>query len=1058
MSGTLIDMAISRSRTVLTALVLILVSGTVAFVGIPKESDPDINIPIIYVKAKLDGVSPSDAERLIARPIEQELRSIEGVKEMRSTGYEGGANVVLEFEAGFDADKALDDVREKLDLAKSELPDATEEPTVHEVNFSLFPVLVVILSGDVPERKLIGLARDLSDEIESIQTVLKAEIAGDRDEMIEVIVDPIKLESYGISATAVTAVMSANNLLIAAGNQDTGKGRFAVKVPGVFENITDIMNMPVVVRNDAAVRVRDVTEVRKTFKDPKGFARVAGKSAVAIEITKRSGENIIETIEQVRALVEKERQTWPEALRQVVNVSFSQDKSDDIRQMLSDLQNNVISAVVLVMIVIVAALGLRTAGLVGIAIPGSFLMAILVMSALGMTLNIVILFGLILAVGMLVDGAIVVTEYADRKMIEGESNRVAYAMAAKRMAWPIIASTATTLAAFLPLLFWPGVVGEFMKFLPLTLVMTLTASLLMALIFVPTLGSLFGKAGTVDAAARRAVSAGEDGDLDNVGGFTGLYIQLLRRVLQHPMKIITIAIAMLVGVQWFYATHGNGIEFFPNIEPNNAKLQVRARGNLSVMEKDQIMRNVEARILDMKEFATIYSRTGRKEQSREAEDIIGTISLEFIDWRLRRPAKEILAEVKQRTADFAGVYVDVREEEQGPPVGKPIQLQITSNHPASLNHAARIIRRKLERMDGLINIDDSLPLPGITWEISVDRAQAAKFGASVKSIGQVIKLVTAGIKVDEYRPDDTTDEVEIRVRYPADIRTIKQLDNIRVPTENGMVPLSNFVKRSAKPRVGTVNRVDGKRVLWVRADLEPGIQADVKVGQIAAWLKTANLDPRVEVAFKGEDEEQRKAKAFLSKAFVIALFIMAIILVTQFNSFYSSFLILSAVIMSTVGVFIGLLLTGQPFGIVMSGVGVIALAGIVVNNNIVLIDTFDRLKQKIEDPMEAILRTGAQRMRPVMLTSITTILGLLPMVFRVNIDFITREVTTGAPSTQWWTQLSTAIVFGLGFATLLTLLVTPASLMVRANVQAWRHRRKEARGMAKNNPAPAAIG
>ncbi len=1045
MTSTVIDAAISHSRTILAALILILVSGTISYINIPKESEPDINIPIIYVNATLDGVSPVDAERLIVRPIEQELRVIEGVKEMRSTGYEGGANVTLEFEAGFDADKAMDDVREKLDLATPELPDETDEPTVHEVNFSLFPVVVVILSGDVPERKLIGLANELQDSIEGIPSVLKAEIAGDREEMVEVIIDPVKLESYGIQASAVTAVMQSNNLLVAAGVQDTGKGRFSIKVPGIFENVADIMNMPVVVDGDSAVRVRDVAEVRKTFKDPKGFARVGGKGAVALEVSKRTGENIIETIADIRKIVETERQNWPVDLQNAVTINFSQDKSDNIRDMLKDLQNNVLCAIILVMVVVVAVLGARTAGLVGIAIPGSFLIGILALSALGLTMNMIVLFALILAVGMLVDGAIVVTEYADRKMIEGEPRSRAYGLAAKRMAWPIIASTATTLAAFLPLLFWPGVVGEFMKFLPLTLILTLSASLLMALIFVPTLGSIFGKPGATDDKSLKAMLAGETGDLDDVEGFVGGYLKLLKPVLRHPGKIVLAAFGMLIAIQVLYGAFGKGVEFFPEIEPENAKLQVRARGNLSIQEKDVIMREVESRILGMTEFETIYTRTGSEENSQEAEDIIGTISLEFIDWDKRRKAEVILKEIDDRTKDIPGIYIDARKEEGGPPVGKPINLQISSRYPEVLENVTALIRQKLENTEGLINIEDSRPLPGITWEVSVDRSQAAKFGVDIKTIGQSIRLVTGGIKVDEYRPDDTDDEVEIRVRYPVEFRTIKQLDHIRVSTNQGVVPLSNFIKRTAEPRIGKVTRVDGKRSLSVKADLEPGLLAEVKVKEISTWLETQKIDPRVEIEFKGEEEEQREAKEFLSKAFGVALFIMAIILVTQFNSFYSALLILSAVIMSTIGVFIGLLLTGQPFGIVMSGIGVIALAGIVVNNNIVLIDTFDQLRKTISDPMEAILRTGAQRMRPVLLTTTTTILGLMPMVFGVNIDFVTREVFMGAPSSQWWTQLSTAIAFGLGFATILTLFVTPASLMIRANVQGWRARRQQAK-------------
>ena len=1049
---TIIDSAIGHTRTIISTLLLILVAGSIAYIEVPKESDPDINIPIIYVVMTHDGISPEDAERLLIRPLEQEMRTIEGVKEMRSQGHEGSASVTLEFEAGFDADKALDDVREKVDLVKPDLPDETDEPTVHEVNISLFPVILVTLSGDVPERTLHRLARDFKDVIEAIPSVLKAEIAGDRDEMLEVLIDPVRVESYGLNAGEAVASVRRSNLLVAAGAQDTGKGRFSLKVPGLLETARDIKGLPLKVEGDAVVLLGDISEIRRTFKDPESFARFNAKRTIALEVSKRTGENIIETIEKVHAAVEEERAGWPEGLARAVHVAFSQDKSDDIRTMLRDLQNNVISAVLLVMIVVVGALGLRTAGLVGIAIPGSFLTAILVLSALGMTINMVVLFSLILAVGMLVDGAIVVTEYADRKMTEGEHRSTAYGLAAKRMAWPIIASTATTLAAFLPLMFWPGVVGEFMKYLPITLVATLSASLLMALIFVPTLGSFIGKpGGTAEAATMRAVAAGDaGGHLEDCGGFTGLYCRLLKGALGHPGKVLVAAAVLLAGVQWTYATFGKGVEFFPEVEPEFAQLQVRARGNLSIHEKDALMRQVEARIINMKEFESVYSRTGRSQQSREAEDIIGTISLEFIDWQLRRPAKKILAEIKERTRNLAGIFVDAREQEEGPPVGKPVQLQLSSLYPDLLAPAVVRVLGGLEGIGGLINIEDSRPLPGIDWEIEVDRAQAAKFGADIDSIGSAVQMVSTGIKLGDYRPDDSAEEIEIRARYPRQYRTLAELDRIRVNTGEGRVPIRNFVQRQPKPRVGTVRRTDAKREMTVKADLVEGILADDKVGEIQAWLAGAGIDPRVKVEFKGEDEEQKKAEAFLSKAFSVALFIMAIILVTQFNSFYSALLILTAVVMSTIGVFIGLLITGQPFGIVMGGIGVIALAGIVVNNNIVLIDTYDRLIEETGEPaLQTIMRTGAQRLRPVLLTSVTTILGLLPMVLGVNIDFITRQIAVGAPSSQWWTQLATSIVFGLGFATVLTLIVTPSALMVRANVKAWLEKRNGAREAAR---------
>ncbi len=1032
-----IGTAFSYSRTVLSVLVFILIAGSFAYRDIPKESEPDIDIPIIYVTVSHDGISPEDAERLLIRPLEQELKTIEGVKEMRSSGYEGGANVLLEFDAGFDADTALQDVREGVDLAKTQLPTASDDPEVHEVNFSLFPVVVVILSGDVPDRALYDLARNLKDAVEGIGEVLEAKLAGNRDEVVEVIVDPLRLESYGLDPALAAATVSGSNLLVAAGVQDTGQGRFSIKVPGLFESVLDIVGLPVLTDGDSVVTVGDIAQVRRTFRDPSTYARVNGRPAVALEVSKRSGENVIATIEKIRAVVKSEQLNWPTTLRESVKVSYSQDRSDQIRTMLSDLQNSVLSAVILVMVVVIAVLGVRSGALVGIAIPGSFLTALLLLYLLEVSLNIVVLFSLILAVGMLVDGAIVVTEFADRRLSEAVPRRQAYLQASQRMAAPIIASTATTLAAFLPLVFWPGIVGEFMKFLPMTVLLTLSASLLMALIFVPTIGAVIGKPADISSRALRTLNAGESGDLFSISGFTGRYLTLLAQAVKRPGRVMASAIGLLIGVLLLYGRIGPGVEFFPDVEPDNAQIQVRARGNLSVDEQDEIMRAVEQRVLDIRGVRTFYTRVGGDANSEEAEDIVGSISLEFADWRHRPRVNQIFETLRERLVDFSGVIIDLRKEEGGPPVGKPLQLQLSSYYPELLVPAAAIVRAQFDGMTGLNSIEDSRPLPGIDWALQVDRAQAAKYGVDIGKVGNMIQMTTGGYKIGEYRPDDSAEEIEIRVRFPESDRTVTGLSEVRVSTAAGSVPVSNFVVREARQKTGMLKRVDGFRVITIKADVDEGVLADTKLQELESWLANSPLDSRVQVTFKGEDEEQAKAKAFLGKAFVVALFVMALILVTQFNSFYQALLILFAVIMSTVGVLIGLMATGSPFGIVMNGIGVIALAGIVVNNNIVLIDTYVRLRQTIADPVEAVLRTGAQRLRPVMLTTATTILGLLPMMLGINIDFLSREVTQGAPSTQWWTQLSTSIVFGLSFATVLTLVVTPSALVLQANVSSW---------------------
>ena len=1109
---TLIDAAVSRSRTTLAALVLILVTGFAAYVQIPKEADPDISIPLIYVNLSHEGIGPEDAERLLARPMEIKLRSVEGLKQISSAAYQGGAYLLLEFDAGFDADQALTDVREQVDKAKPELPDETDEPNVVEINLSEFPVIVVTLGGALPERTLLRIARNLEDRLEAIPSVLDAKIGGDRKEVVEIVIDPLLMESYEIDAGQVLQLVTRSNTLVAAGQIDTGHGRFAVKVPGLFESRHDALNMPLKVAGDSAITVQDVATVRRTFKDYTTIARVNGKPALSLEVSKRAGENIIETTAAVRQAVADERARWPPG----VEVLFSQDRSGDIRTMLKDLENNVTSAILLVMVIVVGALGLRSGFLVGVAIPGSFLAGILVLSSLGLTVNIVVLFSLILAVGMLVDGAIVVAEYADRKMREGELPRHAYVLAARRMSWPIITSTATTLAAFAPLLFWPGIVGEFMKYLPITLLATLSASLLMALVFVPVLGTnlaavtrgflvvgatvagallagglavrgwsawsggpvgfpggalgvLAGLAGgwlglaagtrlgtwsdrsflrrpADDIKATRALRAESDVDPTTLPGITGAYVRGLSQVLHRPGSVLVAAGATLVIAWAAYTQFGRGVEFFPDVEPDQAKVLVHARGNLSVAEKAALVGEVEFEILAMQrergEFNTIYMLAGNLDSTGDdPEDVIGTLSLEFGDWQTRRKATEILAEIRARTAPLAGILVETRFQRAGPPVGKPVALQLTSRDPSLLDAEAARVAAYFRTVSGLKDIEDGKPIPGIEWEIAVDRMQAAKFGLDIASIGQFVQLVTRGLRISDYRPDDSDEEIDLVIRYPEAYRTIDELDRIRFPTAAGSVPISNFVERRARPRTGKLRRKNAMREVTVRADVLPGVLADDKVREIEDWIASAEIDPRVEWTFRGEDEEQQQAREFLSKAFGIALFVMALILVTQFNRFYSALLILSAVVLSTVGVLIGLLVTRQPFGIVMSGIGVIALAGIVVNNNIVLIDTFDRLRRTVADPVQAILRTGAQRLRPVFLTTVTTICGLMPMVLQVNVDLFSREITSGAPSTQWWTQLATAVAFGLAFATILTLIVTPCALMVRENfrVRAARH-------------------
>jgi multidrug efflux pump len=663
---------------------------------------------------------------------------------------------------------------------------------------------------------------------------------------------------------------------------------------------------------------------------------------------------------------------------------------------------------------------------IGIAIPTSFLAGVLGLQLAGLTVNIVVLFSLILAVGMLVDDAIIVSEFAERRMAEGMDPKEAYRLAAKRMSGPVIAATATRIAAFSPLMFWPGIVGEFMKYLPITLIATLSASLVVALFFTPTLGALFGKASAVPHDERARVD--------------GFYMRTVNWAVRRPGLTLSLAVLLLIVVQVSYGKFGRGVEFFPAVEPDFGQAIIHARGNISLDEKVNAVLEVEKSVLILPGMKTVYTRVGEQPRGSGeiSEDTIGVIQFEFADWKTRPPAHELMDRLRHMTADLPGILVEVTAPRAGPPTGKPIQVQISALDPDVLPAVAAKVAGVLAKRTDIRDLDNGLPLPGIDWKIQVNRAEAAKYGAGPNTVGTALQLVTNGVKVTEYRPSDSDKAVDILLRFPGDRRSLDEIDELRIQTQVGHVPIGNFVERVPAQRVGNINRVSGSRVMTVSANLADGVQAARVQKAIADELAATDLGSGISWRLKGEDEERAKASAFLMKAFGAAIFLIFAILLAQFNRLTSVVLVLTAVVLSTIGVLLGLLIMGQPFGVVMTGIGVIANAGVIVNNNIVLIDTYDRLRRDGMPALEAVLETCRERARPVVLTAVTAILGVLPIAFGMNIEFMTREITVGAPATQWWINLSTAIVFGLGFATILTLIVTPAALIAIDNLATRR--------------------
>ena len=1024
----MIEKLLSQRKLILTFLFFFITFGMYKYISLPKESDPDISLPVIYISLSNQGISPKDSERLLIKPFERELKNIEGVKKISSTAYLGGGNIVLEFDAGFNSDKALSDTRVKIDLTKNKLPDETEEPKATEVNLSRFPVLAVAISGNLEDRVIQKYSKYLKRKIESFSEVLEVTTLGESEREVKIIVNPDIVRNYGLTDKDVLASIAKSNLMIPAGTLSNEKGSFNLKIPSLIENREDLLNIPIKSTTDAVVTLDDVAEIRDSFKDKLGFARNNGQNAIILEISKRTGENIIETINKIKDLIKNEKEVLPQAL----NIGIFQDESEKIKTQIKDLENNVILATLIVLVIIILFMGWKSAFLVSVSIPSSFLLSMIILSFFNVTINVVVLFALILSVGILIDGAIIVVEYANRRASEGIDKKKVFVLSAKKMFIPVLASTLTTLAAFFPLIFWPGVAGEFMFFLPVTLLAVLSSSLLMALIFIPTIGGIFGFDKSLNQQNLKNLTLLESGDLNQIKGLQSKYIKIMRYSLDNPKKLITLTLVFLVFTQFLYMRYGKGVEYFPPIEPDYAEIVVHARGNYSPIEKDKILKKVEDTIIENQYIRNLYSRSGTiKGQKRsESEDIIGSIKIELINWKNRPKANQILNDLKVQTKNFPGIYIEFIEKKDGPPKDRDVEIKIVNAKLKNLNSDSQNLLNFLKTNSWIKNIDSDINNPGIEWELIIDREQADKHGVDIQTVGDAIQMLTHGLKVTEFMPEDSDEEIDIVVKYDKPFRTLDELDQILIEGKNGAVSLSLFVKRIPKKKVGKITRYSNINSKTIKFDVKEGFVSNNKVKEIKSWLFNNKDSFESKIIFIGQEQDQREAKEFLIKAFFISVFLITIILIATFNSFYYCLIILTAIIFSTIGVMIGLILTNKPFGIVMSGIGVIALAGIVVNNNIVLLDTYKSLRKKGESVRDAIIRTGAQRLRPVLLTTLTTFFGLIPMAIGLNINFIDTEVNFGSPSSQWWIQLSNAMVFGVMFSFILTLIITPCLIYV----------------------------
>jgi CzcA family heavy metal efflux pump len=1013
------QMALKRQVTVLALLVIIVVAGLYSYATLPRESFPDITIPYVFVSTTYEGVAPADMEELITIPIERKLKGIDDVEEIRSTSAEGISTVAIKFLPKVDLDDALQKVRDKVDQAEGDLPaDLQDDPVIKEVNFSDMPVIRVVLSGPFSLRRLQNLAEDIQDRLESISGVLEARLTGGLEREIHVEFDLDRVRAYNVPFSSIVVSLTNSNVNMPGGSMDIGEGKYLVRVPEDFQHPSEIFSIVAFVRDGKPVYLRDLATIKDAFKDPLTRSRINRKKSVTIGVLKRSGENIVRVTDEVKRVVNDMRPELPQTLQ----IDLTADQSNDVRLMVSDLENNIISGLVLVLAVIFVFIGGQSAIFVALAIPYSMFITFSLLTGFDVTLNMVVLFSLILALGMLVDNGIVIVENIYRHMQQGKSRQEAAAVGTDQVAWPVITSTLTTLGAFSPMLFWPGIMGEFMGYLPQTLIMALSASLFVALVINPVLSARYQKVKINNPSKKRA---------PREPFIKQFYLILLKWSLRHRWVVIVSAVVLLITATVAFALFGKGTEFFPDTEPRRAYVNIKMPEGTNLDTSDQLVARIEKIVSEYEDIRYVISNIGAMGGDPFSQGGTGThisrVVLDFKDFHDRsRPSSEIIKEVRQRILKAVhGAEVQVEKEEEGPPTGPPINIEIFGEDIHMLGELAARARKIIKDIPGLVDLKDNFVKGKPEIRVRVDKEKSALMGLDTYTIAYTVKSAINGVKAGVFR--EGKDEYDIIARLPErDRKSIKSLKRITVSGPRGEpIPLTSLAEVKLGSGIGAIMRLDQKRVVTISGDVSGRLandvikDIDVRLSQKIDWPRGYSF------RFTGEQEEQAKAQAFLSKAFFACIALILLILLTQFNSFITPLIILASVVFSLIGVFLGLLITGTAFGIIMTGIGVISLAGVVVNNAIVLIDYINQLLAKGLSSTEALLRAGAVRFRPVMLTAITTILGLLPMATGISFDFSKMAFDIGGESSQWWGPMAVAVIFGLGFATLLTLILVP---------------------------------
>jgi multidrug efflux pump len=1022
------NISIDRAVTIFTLMVMVVLIGSTAYVRLPRESTPDIKIPIVVVMAPYFGTSPADMENLVTRKLEQQLKGIADLEEMTSTSSEGFAQITLEFTTDVEMSDALQKVRDAIELAKPELPQVVREDlTIREISSSDWAIMQVVLSADYDLVQLKKVAEDLQEEIERIEGVLSAELSGGVEQEVRIDVDPERLMFYGIGLVDVMDAISLENINIPGGTIPLGTYDYLIRVPGEFETVEEI---PEILLNPGAptpVYLKDIAHVSLDLADRETISRLNTVDAVTLNIKKRTGENIIRIAEDIRDTIEQFKPMQPPG----TNITIVSDVSVNINDMVSELENNILSGLILVVLVLFLFLGFTNSVFIASAIPFSMLITFIVLQAMDITLNMVVLFSLILALGMLVDNAIVIVENIYRFRMNGKGKIAAAKEATNQVSGAVIASTLTTICAFGPLVLWPGIMGEFMKYLPITVIITLISSLIVAMIFNPVLCSRF-----MSVPAKK-IEKKRPGDRLLAMGIK-LYLPIIRWALSHRALTMGGMVAVLILMGILFGRFNAGVEFMPDTEPTFAYVNIEAPSGTRIEVSDAYTKTVESAVNDLPDLKAYVAGVGTGGGGETlvasgGSTHLSTVSIEFNRKEERSSSTTVsMQNLRDALKTFTGARLSIEKQENGPPAGKPVTVEISGDKYDVLGEIAEQVKEEIRDIPGLVDLSDNYDRGRPEIRVRPNLEKAARLGIRTIDLASMLRTAVHGEDVSTYRVGEDEYDIVVRLAKPAR-QSVEDLEGLAVFYEGQHIPITAFADISFETGLGAINRKNAQRVVTVAGDAGEGYNGNALLAEAKARLEGMTLPYGYTITFAGESKDQKEAEEFLfGNAFPICLMLIMLVLISQFTSVTVPFVILFSVVLSLIGVLAGLLITRTPFGVIMTGVGVISLAGVVVNNAIVLLDYVIKLRNQGMAKTEALIEASKTRFRPVVLTAITTILGLIPLTIGVSFNFgnlfrgdFEHALIVGGEMGQWWGGMGVAVIWGLAVATFLTLVVVP---------------------------------